>query len=85
MCIRDRPYMKPIYTFDVEKTGENRYVVTSLANQSEFVDFSIDVIGEGKELVSVERDERRNELLRVSLGVNNGDTDLPYVITLTQN
>lgn len=80
-----KPYMKPIYTFDVEKTGENSYVVTSLANQNEFVDFSIDIIGEGKELVSVERDERRNELLRVSLGVNNGEFDLPYVIVLTQN
>lgn len=80
-----KPYVKPIYTFDVEKTGENRYVVTSLANQKDFVDFNVDVSGEGKRLVSVDRNERRKELLRVSLGVNNGDTDLPYVITLTQN
>lgn len=82
--ISSKPYVP--YTFKVEKEERgDGYRVTSEDLLGNFIGYDIDVSGDGKKFVDIERDQRRNYLFYVSIKENKTLSDLNYVITLTQH
>lgn len=70
--------------FFVEELDENVYFVVSRDKLNSYLDFDVDITGEGRDLVTLDFDRSIKGLFKVSHGVNRGEKDLPYVITLIQ-
>lgn len=71
-------------TFIVEEVDENTYFIISRGLDGKIINGSVDVSGEGRDLITLDFDKKMPGLFRVFFKENKSGKDLPYVITITQ-